>query len=204
MTQEEFLIRQRKALNSIVKFNNPLRLAARTAHKDMAVRIFEDGKNSSDGNIGQYDTKRPLYVYVNPNTAPRAGALKAKGIEGLKPTKGKTGEHTFKNGKEHKTTYVKNYKEFRNRIGRRIDKVNLVLSGDLQSDFSNGKVKNPSPQKVNVNEYIVILKREINQDKREGLENKYGTIFAHTKNEIAKFKKIAELELRNELSKAGL
>lgn len=202
MTTEELIRKQRIAFNNIIQKDEPLRLAAYTAHSDATKRIFTDGKNSSDGNIGQYATSPPMYI--NPDKAPRAGALKVKGIEGLKPTKGKHGEHLFKNGKAHKTTYVNSYKDFRNRIGRRTDKVNLVLSGDLQSDFANGKITNPAPKKVNAHTYIVTLSREINQKKRGGLEDKYGEVFSHTTNEVNKFFKVANQEFKNQLSKAGL
>jgi len=80
----------------------------------------------------------------------------------------------------------------------------LVLTGDLQSDFVNGKLTNPEPKKVNANEYVVTLSRKLNQDKRNGLEDKYGVIFHSTKEELTNFNKIASLELKNEFSKAGL
>lgn len=202
MTQEEWLKKNRTAIDSLIKNNRPLNVASRAALQNVASRIFEQGKKSDGSDIGQYDTKRPMYV--NPLYSPLAKGNKKIGLQGLTPTTGKTGEHLFKNGKPHKTTYVKNYKDFRNRIGRRIDKVNLVLTGDLQSDFANGKVSNPIPKKVSTHEYVVTLSRQSNQDKREGLEKKYGTIFFHTKGEVAKFIKIAGQELRNEFTKLGL
>ncbi len=202
MTQAEWTKKHRDVLKSLTTVNRPLRIAASAAMKDMGLRIFEEGRKSDGSLIGQYDTKRPMYI--NPDTSPRATGNKKLGLQGLKPTEGKHGDHTFKDGSVHKTTYVNNYKDFRNRIGRRIDKVNLVLSGDLQSDFANGKASNPIPKKVNANEYVVTLARPENQKKRDGLEDKYGIIFHHTTEEIAKFVKIADLELRNEFSKAGL
>jgi len=110
ITQEEWTKRHRQVLKNLVTNNRPLLIAAKTDLKNKAVRIFEDGRKTDGSLIGQYDTKKPLYV--NPDYAPRAGAVKAKGIQGLKPTTGKHGDHTFKNGKVHKTTYLKNYKEF--------------------------------------------------------------------------------------------
>jgi len=194
ITQEEFLIRQRKVLNSIIKDNNPLKIAARTTHKDVAERIFQEGKKADGSDIGQYATSPPMYV--NPKTSPG-------NVKKLTPI-GKHGETVFQNGKPHKTAYVSSYKDYRQKIGKRTDKVNLDLSGDLKLDFSNGKIARPETKKVNTNEYVVTLKRGINQDKREGLEAKYGEIFAHTKGEIDKFVSIAEKEFRNEFSKAGL
>jgi len=209
ITQEEWTKRHRQVLKNLVTNNRPLRIAARTAMKDMSIRIFIDGRKSDGSLIGQYDTKTPFYV--NPKTS--AGSVKKskpKGREGLLPTKGKTGEHVFKNGKEHKTTYVNNYKDYRNRIGKPIDKVTLVLSGDLQSDFCNAKIvsdklpANPAPKKVTAHEYIITLSRKESRDKREGLEDKYGIIFHSAKEEVAKFIKIADQELRSEFAKAGL
>ena len=229
ITQEEWTKRHRQVLKNLVTNNRPLQIAAKTAMKDMSVRIFEDGKKSDGSLIGQYDTKKPLYV--NPNYSPRAvGGNNRKGklkLEGLRPTRGNpnaslienpgVGEHEFTNktkhrgvkgtkaGDPHRTTWVKNYKDFRNRIGKRIDKVNLVLTGDLQSDFSNGAIKNPQPKKINSNEYVVTLTRPINRKIREKMEDKYGgAIFSHSQEEIAKFVKIADQELRSEFAKAGL
>lgn len=206
MTQQEWLKRQRLVLADIVKNNNPLRIAARTAHKDITLRVFIEGIKESGAPIGTYDTKRPMYI--NPDTAARAtgGKTIAPGfkLQGLKPTKGKHGDHKFKNGNVHKTTFVNNYKDFRNRIGRRTDRVNLVLTGELQSDFANGKITNPIPTKITQHEYHVGLSRAQNMDKVHGLEKKYGKIFKHTKAEIDKFVQIASKELRNEYSKRGL
>ena len=228
ITQEEWTKRHRQVLKNLVTNNRPLQIAAKTAMKDMAIRIFEDGKKSDGSLIGQYDSKKPMYI--NPNYSPRAvGGNQNRGklkLEGLKPTRGNpnaslienpgVGEHIFtektkhrgvkgtKAGDPHRTTFVNSYKDFRNRIGRRIDKVNLVLTGELQSDFCNGRISNPIPTKVNAAEYVVTLSRQGNRDKRDGMEDKYGIIFHHTKEEIAKFVKIADLELRNEFSKAGL
>jgi len=207
ITQEEWTKRHRQVLKNLVTNNRPLLMAARTAMKDMGLRIFEDGRKSDGSLIGQYDTKTPFYV--NPNYTPSKGQKKIPGIGSLKPI-GKHGDTVFKNGKPHVTAYVKNYKDFRNKMVRRIDKVNLVLSGELSSDFYNAKIvglaapSEPSPKKVSANEYIVTLKRDYNQKKREGLEDKYGIIFHHTKEEIAKFIKIADQELRSEFAKAGI
>jgi hypothetical protein len=97
-------------------------------------RIHQRGKAVNGSNIGRYDTTTPMYV--NPNKAPRGTKNKAKGIEGLRPPKGKNGETKFKNGKPHKTTYVKSYKDLRNRIGRRIDIVDLNFTGTLQASLN--------------------------------------------------------------------
>lgn len=194
MTTEEFLIKQRKAFTQIIEKDVPLQRATKTVVAAQATRIFVEGKNSSNGNIGQYDTKRPMYI--NPEKSPRKTGDKIRGIEGLLPTRGKTGEHVFENGKTHKTTFVNNHKDFRNRIGRRIDRVDLFLSGDLKSDFSNSKAATAEPVKVDVHQYVVGLKRNENIKKLEGIEKKYGIVFHHTEGEKILFKDIAFKEFQ--------
>ncbi|MGB3074936.1 MAG: hypothetical protein WBB36_06425, partial [Chitinophagales bacterium] len=123
MTTEEYIEKQRRAFTQIIEKDIPLQRAVKDTLAKQVTRIFVDGKNSSNSNIGQYDTERALYI--NPNKSPRKTGDKLKGIEGLEPTEGKHGDHEFSDGKPHKTTYIRNYKDFRNRIGRRIDKVDL-------------------------------------------------------------------------------
>jgi len=204
ITQEEWTKRHRQVLKNLVTNNRPLQIAASTAMKDMGIRIFIDGLKTDGSQIGKYNTTKPMYV--NPKTAAGAATGNKKlNIQGLTPPTGKHGDKVFKNSKPHVTTYVKSYADFRKRVGKQVAKVDLVLSGDLQSDFSNGNAKNPTPKKVNPNEYIVTLKRQESRDKREGAEKRFGgSIFHHTKEEIAKFVKIADQELRSEFAKAGI
>ena len=205
MTISDYTKRLRAFSNDLIKNNRPFKIAVYTTTALIGERIFVKGQNSSGGKIGSYDTKTPLYV--NPKKAPRAGALKAKGIEGLNPPTGKTGKSIFEStGLPHKTTYLKNYKEFRNRIGRRIDTVDLVLSGDLQSDWRNQKsLDAPAlPIKINANEYHITLKRDINAKKMDGMNKKYGKISKPTKKEVEKFNFVALNTLLDSMKKAGL
>lgn len=180
--------------NKIIGENLPLEKAVIDIAPKIADRIFNQGKKTDESQIGQYDTT--LEMYINPDAAPRAGANKAKGIQGLKPTAGKTGRHIFEStGLPHKTTYVKNYKDFRNRIGRRIDTVNLNLSNDLESDF-----KTRNPVRVSAHEYVMQLKRPLNVKKVEGNEERFGRTFAVTKNEKKHFIDTLNFEI-NELYK---
>lgn len=205
MTPQEFIKDIQKKAAAIVKENIPLAIAVRTVVALTTQRIFADGKNSSDTNIGQYDTSRAMYI--NPDASPRLGADKASGVSGLQKV-GKTGESAFKNGKAHKTAYVANYKDFRNKIGRRIDKVNLNLTGQLASDFANAKIDpnfakiniNEKDFKVNANTYVVSLKNAFNAIKRDGLEKKYGTVFQPTPEERKKFFDTANFELYRQLN----
>jgi hypothetical protein len=120
-----------KALETIVDEKLMIEIGS-TIQANTLERVHEDGLDSNLQNIGQYDTTTP--IYINPDKAPRKRASKAKGIEGLKRA-GKYGDTKFKNGKPHKTAYNANYKALRNKIGRRIDKVDLNFSGKLSKEF---------------------------------------------------------------------
>ena len=189
MTVEEYIAKQKKKLTDLKIFYKPFEASVRNVVALQAKRIFTDGQKSDGSPIGQYNTTTPFYV--NPNLS--AGATtKApiKGEQALKPTTGKHGDHLFKNGKEHKTTWVANYKSYRNRIGKRIDKVNLTLSGDLMRDFSNAQTPAAAiPVKISDVEYRVVIKRDSNIKKKEGNEDRFGTIFKLTKKELDVFKK---------------
>lgn len=189
MTIDQYIDKQKRKLNDIKRFYKPFEASVRNVVALQSVRIFTDGIKTDGSPIGHYDTTHPFYV--NPNTS--AGAVsKSKKLnrQGLKPTTGKTGEHVFQNGKVHKTTYVNNYKDYRNRIGKRTDRVNLVLSGDLQLDFNNSQTSaRVIPKKISDVEYQVTLKREGNIDKMEGNEARFGRIFGLTKSEKDAFYK---------------
>lgn len=181
LTLDQLNIKLANFANKIIGENLPLEKAVIDIAPKIADRIFNQGKKSDESQIGQYDTT--LEMYINPDIAPRAGAIKAKGIQGLKPTTGKTGKHIFEStGQPHKTTYVKNYKDLRNRIGRRIDTVNLNFSGDLESDF-----KTRNPIKISNHEYVMQLKRPLNIKKVEGNEERFGRTFAVSGNEKKHF-----------------
>lgn len=199
MNTGEYIEKQRRAFTQIIEKDVPLQRAVRDTMARQVTRIFVDGKNSSNSNIGQYDTERALYI--NPEKSPRKTGDKIKGIEGLLPTRGKYGDEKFSDGTPHKTTYVKNYKDFRNRIGRRIDKVDLFLSGDLKSDMSNSN-SNVKPVKINDHEYVTGLKRQSNIEKLSGLEKKYGDISALTASEKKNFFDIATKEFQLILNNA--
>jgi hypothetical protein len=203
MTTDEFILKQRKIFQQIIEKDEPLRIAAQDTLAKQATRIFIEGKNSSGGNIGQYNSTNPLYA--NPKkTAGAATGNKKVNVAGLLPTKGKNGQHFFKNGKEHLTTYVPSYKALRGRLGKVTSKVNLDFSGDLKSDFSNSKSSTGSASiiKVNTHEYIAGLKRGENVDKVNGLEQKYGNIFSPTAAEKKNFFTIAQKEFQRIIANA--
>lgn len=163
-----------------------LRLAALTVSQERIKRIFEDGENSAGSKIGTYNSTTPIYVSLE--QAPRSVNKKGK------------------TGKPIKSGYYASYKAFRSAMGRESNFVNLRLVGELQNDLANAKVDKSitipksQPIKISETQYAVTLKKEINKDKKRGLEAKYGTIFNHTKEERDLFNKTVQREF-NELLK---
>lgn len=186
MTWQEKLAKLRKQLDSL-KSSEALQIAAQDTHVKMTERIFINGKNSSNGDIGNYDTKNELYV--NPNKSP-------KGF----PTKGKPNEKgiarsKFSDGTPHKTGYFKSYSDYRSTIGRETSSVNLVLSGDLQSDFGKALVK------ITDLKYASTLRGD-NIKKKEGNEERFGEIFKLTEEEKNNFIDVLEFETKRILKSA--
>jgi hypothetical protein len=147
----------------------------------MVDRIFTEGKNANDTDIGSYNDSNE--IYVNPRNSPRNF-----------PATGKTGRSIFSGGgnkgKKHTTGYFESYKKFRETVGRKSDKVNLVLFGNLQSDFGKGV--------INIDEatYASGVSREENSKKIEGFNKKYGPIFRLTPGERTNFKQVLAFEVR--------
>lgn len=136
-------------------------------------RIHEDGKDANGENIGQYDTTHPLYV--NPFKSPKSFA----------PV-GKTGKVKFKNGQPHKTKYFDSYKEFRQEIDRPTDKVNLSLTGQMNSQFVVIPTENGYGLGWNNTEMY---------ERSEGLETKYGKkIWSLTDQEAEQAADVASFE----------
>jgi hypothetical protein len=163
----------------------PLNIAVQSTIPIIAQRIFESGQDVNNTSIGQY-SKKP--IYIDPAQAPKAV------------------NRTGKRGKAIKSGYYKGgYYEFRGQQGRENSFVNLRLNNELQSDFLNASVsrtsnsvpqiKSAEPFKVNANLYQITLKKPINQEKKKGLESKYGTkIFAVSSQEKEAFFKVLSFE----------
>ncbi len=211
---QQYLLDAEQKLNDIIRTNKPFERAVKNTVARQAIRIFIEGIRTDGTQTGRYSTKP---MYVNPNASSPRKTSKGKSafpLEGLEPTVGKFGEHIFtaetawhgvkgtKAGDPHRTTYLSGgYKEFRNRIGRRIDRVNLTLSGDLLSDFCNSSSpKNAVPEKISETEYHVRFKRTINQLKREGLEDRFGIIFNLTAEEKTGFFQSLDFNFRKALA----
>lgn len=194
MTIKEFQIKLDKQAADLDNFAMPLQIAAFTTTAKMGERIFDDGKKSDESPIGgQYSTKP---IYVNPNT------LTVK--KSIGTLTGKSGSGTFKTGKKagekHKTKYLAGgYEELRDKVGRQTSFVDLRFSGELRMDFGNDK-QPAEPRKADELEYQIRLDKDINQKKREGMEEKYGTIFSVSDQEKEIFFRTMQFEFNNRLN----
>lgn len=156
--------------------NKAILSAALTVNADMSERIFVDGKASDGSDIGKYNTTDELYV--NPKNAPKKF-----------PTKGKEGDAKFSDGKPHKTGYFDSYAEFKKKVGRKVNKVNLVLFGILQSNWSNGVKPTERGASANLSEQNAL--------KVEGQEEHWGKpIFKHTQEEIKKYQRLVISQMK--------
>lgn len=162
----------------------PLERGVRSVMALQVERIFEQGKNAAGQDMGTYDSKNELYV--NPSTLPKKITPRGKpGVE--------------RNVDSRKTVYFKSYKALREEMGRESGHINLRLTNDLQSDFANAQIKdglvqNPEPQRVSKHEYKITLKREVNIQKKRGLEKRFGPIFSLTDHEKRVFFDVVEKE----------
>lgn len=171
-------------------------------------------------------------LYVNPKkTSPRAVSGVGKGgyqIQGLLPTRGKPstlwlrptdeypdGEHIFtertyrrgapgtKPGDPHRTTWLASYKDYRNRVGRRIDRVDLNLTGDLLLDFATQRAALKAVTRGGSLEVKLELKRTASPYKVAAAEEKYGRIFALTLAERQKYFEVLLYEIRKTSGTGG-
>ncbi len=163
-------------------------IGARDSMSQSVVRIFERGQKSNGSSIGKYSTKPD---YFSPKNTPKDTNHK-----------GKTGD-TIKTG-----FYKGGYAELRRQQGRESNFVNLRFTNELQSDYANsgvGKTSNklasPKPIKAGDNKFLITLNKEVNIDKRDGLEGKYGNIFDLTNSEKQLFLDSQEFNLDKELAK---
>jgi hypothetical protein len=182
LTLEEHFAKMKRQARTLAKENVPLRIAARTTHAFITNRIFHEGKNSADGSIGTYNATTELWV-------------SDKDLR-------RSGTHRGKTGKPTKTSYYQSYRALKQQQGFNPNVVNLRLQNALQSDFANVPMSpnsNASPEpntiRVNPNEYVIKLRKEVNVQKFDGLEKKYGAIFKHTKRERKLFYSVAQKEL---------
>lgn len=156
-----------------IRGGRAVRIAAFDTTAEYGQRIFERGKNSAGGEIGQYSKKE---LWASAKNSPR------------KPNeKGKT-------GKDISGGYYKDgYFEYKGDMGRENASVNLVLFGELKSDVYNGQTK-AEPTKVSETHYQIDVKNEVNALKIEGQEKRFGVIFNLTQEEKQHFIDVANFE----------
>lgn len=179
MSTKEFIQKQQRIVQNIVKDDKPLFLAVKSVMALQSRRIFLEGKSADGGNIGEYSDK-PLYV--NPKNSPKKFA-----------TKGKNGDKEFKNGEPHKTGYFENYLAFKKAIGRnkRTSSVDLILSGELSRDWANAEtLSKANATKITPHHYIVGIK-----DHNAVKVERYDNVFNLSKDEKQGFIKVLQREL---------
>lgn len=164
-------------------YDNVVRTTATSMLGVIKNRIHEEGKAADGSDIGRYDTTNPLYV--NPKNSPKSF-----------PVEGKTGKTKFetgiKKGQAHKTRYFNSYSDFRQTIGRRTDKVDLSLSGQLNSQFVVIATENG---------YGLGWNNQEMPDRARGLESKYAKkIWGLTEGEKELAVKIAQKEINDAIS----
>jgi hypothetical protein len=186
MTPIQYADKLRLQILELQRDNKPLRLAATSATTEMATRIFIKGDATAGGGIGKYNDDK--FLYLNPTNTNIFGRSKI-GTPG-----------TFKNGKKKKTVKV-TYKGYKSLLGKPAGGafVNLELSGDLKSDFTNQDVTSnlATPERITNDEYVVGWRNRLNVLKAEGNENRFKKkIFNLSVNEKRTFYEVAEFELR--------
>lgn len=131
---EQLLKNQQRIINEVMV------AAGRVMWAEFVQRIFVLGLDASGGGIGSY-SRKPAYFSPTQTTPegvrkPRIGlpqtrVSKGKRVPALQP-EGKNGDKVFKNGKPHKTAYLKNgYWQLRKAYGRQNKYVDLNLTGTL-------------------------------------------------------------------------
>lgn len=186
MTTDEFIAKQKIAIDNIIKEDKPLRIAVSSITALISKRVWTQGLNSDGSIIGNYKGGE---IYVSGVVAEKTRLPKF-------PLKGKTGESTFKNGKPHKSGYFTNYLSFKKTEGRnkKVQTVDLFLSGDLHKDWANGDINKPEATKVNQHYYYTSLSEDsLNKVAR------YGNVFQPTIVEKGKFLSVIQTEFAKAL-----
>lgn len=211
ISPEQFADQLRRAIEIIKENDPPLRIASYDTLGKQSLRIFTEGKNSSGGAIGQYNSTEPLYL--NPKTSEGSFKVGGKPNDKGKRSRKKVSVQKFagfsknslkdvgkKTKVDRKTRWFASYKDYRAEIGRESGFVNLDLGGELKLDMENPQSGVPTPTKVNEHEYIVQLKRQLSIKKVEGQEDRYGKIFNLTQSEKDNFFTRANFELKKILA----
>ena len=201
-TPEKYIQQLEKQIMSFIN-SKAYGQAISTVLSDYVERIFEEGKNSNNDPIGEYDDSgnNGKGIYINPHHSPvkfqpqgKTGAMSS--LKTKKTVTKKSGA-TFKNGEARKTKWFASYKDFRDSIGRQTSSVNLNLWGHLKNDVSTSLQKQGT-------KYIIGINRQENVGKAEGAENRYGNVvFKLSEQEKADFIKFINIALINQLNKGS-
>lgn len=123
-------------------------VAGKAVEAAVSRRVFLKGRATDNSAIGTY-SKEPFYL--SPNAPIMLLLPKKRKRKPIITPEGKTGQKVFKNGKPHKTMYLKEgYAQFRKLVGRQPDEklkklggietdgVNLNLTGSMAQSFTTG------------------------------------------------------------------
>jgi chromatin segregation and condensation protein Rec8/ScpA/Scc1 (kleisin family) len=168
MTIDEYIAKLETRVNELNEAAVVFPVAAKVVEMQTE-RIFGRGENANGSQFGVYSTKPEYYTKKQfKNTAA------FKGI-------GKTGETKFKDGTPHVSMYLPSgYKQLKQVQSYESGFVNLTYSADLRQDFATSLTQQGST-------YVSKLKHT-SVGKLKGLEDKYGRIFAFSKDEIEVFR----------------
>ena len=155
-------------------------VAGKAMYAEFVQRIFNKGLAADGSPIGSYSTKP---AYFNPKQKgqsgvpkPRIGLPQTRVVKGkrqpaLSPI-GKGGQTVFKNGRPHKTAYVKTgYAGFRKAYGRQNSRVDLNLTGSLFLSVQLATTKSG---------VILFFATQNEAKKARGNELKFGKIIFNT------------------------
>lgn len=139
-----------------------LRVAARDVLPEIAIRVFEDGKDGKGNEIKNRKTQKTGYstkpIYISKKATPR--------IAGGRQTP--------------KSIYYKGgYAEFKESIGIG-SKVNLRVFGRFRQAFLS------MGERLSGKSITLILKDQLDIDKKDGNVERYGDMFEMTKSELAR------------------
>lgn len=228
MTIKEFQVSLEQRVKNMKVFTDPLKIAAFTTTAQMGERIFDEGRKMDESPIinhkagvgaTQFYSEKPTYISKSATPSPK-GAMTGKPSGKTRTKKSFKfnsemsasgtivkeqvlvgGKSKFANGKPHKSKYfMKGYKEYRENVGRQTAFIDLSMTGELRMDFGNDKTV-AQPRKISEVEYQIRLDKGINQEKRGGIEEKYGTIFTLSEKEKELFYETMRFEFANRLSR---
>lgn len=146
-------------LNELKNTDKVLTSVLSSVHANQVERIFDKGLDANDQPIGSYSTK-PISI---------AKKKQARN----------TGKTYFKDG----------YAAYKQAIGFDPNKVNLVDSGQMMSDYSIIK--------IDAHAYGIGFKNELNADKSEGNEKRFNKeIFAHSPSDDEVLDRAFDFELK--------